>query len=74
MDTAMTSTLQVGDWAVWRAGSPRAVRIGENLIVDLDGNGRILAITDLNGGPPDYNTLLAVLADLIVDRSWGMHE
>jgi hypothetical protein len=70
----MTSTLQVGDWGVWRAGSPRSVQVGEDIVVDLDGNGRVLQVTNLSGATVDYDHLLAVLADLIVDRSWGMHE
>lgn len=70
----MTSTLTVGDWSVWRAESPRSVRVDEHLIVDLNANGRILQVTNLNGATISLEDLLTVLADVVIDRSWGMHE
>lgn len=70
----MTSTLEIGDWGVWRASHPRTVQVEGGLIVDLDANGRIIQVTNVSEAAVSFEDLRRVLADLIVDRSWGMHQ
>lgn len=70
----MNSTLEINDWSTVRVGPPRTVQVGEHLVVDLDINGHIIMITNLNGAVVSHEDLVGVLADLVVDRSWGMHE
>jgi hypothetical protein len=65
MEEVMTSTLEIGDWGVWRASHPRTVQVEGGLIVDL---------TNVSEAAVSFEDLRRVLADLIVDRSWGMHQ
>lgn len=69
----MNSTMEINDWSTQRVGSPRSVQVGEELIVDLSLDGHIIMITSLQG-PVTHDDLKTILADLVVDRSWGMRE